>query len=294
MSVASRARCELIRTSDLGLTILREGNAYSRKQVITAVRRRPGRKSNKLVWVLAAAILLFCAEITFIAGYLHAKASNIPVIVQQPPQLVLREARLGLRVDVQPNGLRVSWTPETSAVQSASEASLQIDEGLQHRDIHLGPAQIAGGSILYRPTSDDVTFRLELRPAGNATVAQTVRVVGGSRAQADTDTGAKPSSRKRNFAKPPQTHSWHWLESATTAIRPKAVTPIPALQRPPDIRVESVPNPKSLPFTPSGPPPPYSPPDRRSKFFTSTIKHFGSILKDARKKGTSEAFMPSR
>lgn len=300
MSVASRARCELIHTSDLGLAILRQPNAYRRKPLVTAARRRPGRRTNRLFWVLPAAVLLFTAEITFIVTcvyartLVHAKTSDIPVIVASPPLPILREARLGLRVDVQPGGLRVSWTPEASLVQSASHATLRIDEALQHRDIHLDPSQMADGSILYRPSSDDVTFRLELQRPGNSSLSQTARVIGASRPQADMDPKTGPPSRKRNIAKPPMTHSWDWLENMATIKQPRVV-PAPVLQRPPAIALPTVQNPGSLPFTPgSSPPPAYSPPERRSKFFTTTIKHFGSIIKDPRKRGTSEAFMPSR
>lgn len=223
MSVASRARCELIHTSDLGLAILRQPNAYGRRQIVATARRHPRRRTNRLFWVLPAAVLLFTAEITFIVTSIyartlvHARTSDIPVVVEPPPALpILREARLGLRVDVQPGGLRVSWTPEVSVVQSASQATLRIDEALQHRDIHLDPSQMADGSILYRPSSDDVTFRLELQRPGNSSLSQTARVVGASKSQTDMDPKAGSPSRKRSIAKPPMTHSWDWLENTAS------------------------------------------------------------------------------
>jgi rare lipoprotein A len=86
----------------------------------------------------------------------------------------------GLGVIVEPAGdfLRLTWTRDTSAVRSATTGVLRIEDGPAHQDIILDPQRLSNGSILYRPASRDVTFRLEIR-RGRRTAAETVRVVNG-------------------------------------------------------------------------------------------------------------------
>jgi TonB family protein len=86
----------------------------------------------------------------------------------------------GLGVTVEPAGdlLRLTWKRDTSAVRSATAGVLRIEDGAGHQDIILDTQQLSSGSILYRPSSRDVTFRLEIRGA-RRTAGETVRVVSG-------------------------------------------------------------------------------------------------------------------
>ena len=90
-------------------------------------------------------------------------------------------AGLGLRVEVQGSSLRLTWNHQAHSVQGAKEGILRIDDGSQHREAYLDTAQVSTGSILYRPSSDDVVFRLEIRGEVGAPSSESVRVLDGLR-----------------------------------------------------------------------------------------------------------------
>jgi TonB family protein len=56
----------------------------------------------------------------------------------------------------------LTWNQRNRIVAAASDATLQIIDGSARRDIHLDGRQVADGSVLYRPQTNDVTFRLEV------------------------------------------------------------------------------------------------------------------------------------
>jgi hypothetical protein len=84
---------------------------------------------------------------------------------------------LGLRVESQGDRLLLSWNRHHPAVRNSKGGLLQIDDGPKRRQIILDSAQILNGSVLYRPTSDDVTFRLEVEGMRDGKVSESMRVL---------------------------------------------------------------------------------------------------------------------
>ncbi len=74
--------------------------------------------------------------------------------------------------------LRLSWNERNRAVASATDATLQIFDGQLSREIHLDGRQVADGSVLYRPLTNDITFRLEVR-GGEGSTSGSVRILDG-------------------------------------------------------------------------------------------------------------------
>jgi Gram-negative bacterial TonB protein C-terminal len=112
---------------------------------------------------------------------------------------------LGLRAETKGESVLLSWNGLNRIVRSANGGTLEIDDGTQHREVHLDAAQISDGSILYRPASDDVTFRIAFRAEGGETVRQSVRVLDGLRGQLAGISAAKPAADLAAASKPAST-----------------------------------------------------------------------------------------
>ncbi len=130
-------------------------------------------------WFLSPAVFLLAAAATFLLLFLRT-GSVTASTPQSGPLSNLRTASLGMRVETDGPGLLLSWNRYSRAVQSAQSAVLAIQDGPQHREIALDRNQIATGSVFYRPASDDVSFRLDLRDPHGASVAQILRVLDAS------------------------------------------------------------------------------------------------------------------
>src|SRR5581483_10772050 len=110
---------------------------------------------------------------------------------------ILPDTGLNLRVEGQGDRVLLSWNRRNSVVRSASGAVLHIDDGAQHRDVRLDAAQTANGAVLYRPNSDDVSFRLQVRSQDGKTVAENLRVLDSASHESkpvDLTAGNVPSS----------------------------------------------------------------------------------------------------
>jgi TonB family protein len=80
-------------------------------------------------------------------------------------------------VETQGDRLLLSWNRRNPAVASAASGVLQIFDGTQHREVRLEGGQVADGSVLYKPLSPDVTFRLEVHGAGQSSAMGSMRVL---------------------------------------------------------------------------------------------------------------------
>lgn len=70
---------------------------------------------------------------------------------------------LGLEVERHGDNLHVTWDRNSRALGLAQQALLTIADGDRLQVIELGRQQLQGGSVIYRPIGDRVSFRLELR-----------------------------------------------------------------------------------------------------------------------------------
>jgi len=199
-------------------------------------------------WFLSPAVFLFAAGATFLLFFF--RTSSVTASTPQPGALLdPRSANLDMRVQTDGPGLLLTWNRYSRAVQSAQNAVLAIQDGSQHREIALDRTQIANGSVFYRPASDDVSFRLDLRDVHGADLAQILRVLDSSPrkpaaevSHADTtsasektqtdhrprESAVKPAAARRQ-ARPP-------LQVASTAspipAPPVALTTTPSTEDP--------------------------------------------------------------
>ncbi|MGB9604618.1 MAG: hypothetical protein ACP5U2_07840 [Bryobacteraceae bacterium] len=79
---------------------------------------------------------------------------------------------LGLKVARQGENLHLSWDGRCPAIARAQQAILVIADGDRLRVLELDKAQLVGGTIVYRPIQDRVSFRMEVRwPNGSLSEA---------------------------------------------------------------------------------------------------------------------------
>jgi len=136
-------------------------------------RNKPARA---VPWVTAGLVFLLFSGITFAVLAVKGLGSNSGRL-SQIMRVIFPGTDLGVHVDSQGDRLLLSWNRRNLTVASASDAILQIFDGAQHRVIHLDPAQVADGSVLYKPVSNDVTFRLEVHGNDQSTVMGSQRVL---------------------------------------------------------------------------------------------------------------------
>lgn len=86
---------------------------------------------------------------------------------------------LGLRVGSQGDRLVLTWNRQSSPLLYAARGVLMIQDGSQHREVLLDASQLGDGSVSYKPISNDVSFRLEVRGPDGLSVAG-IRVLDGS------------------------------------------------------------------------------------------------------------------
>ncbi len=139
---------------------------------------------------------------------------------------------LGLRVETQADRLLVTWNRSSSIARIAAKGVLVIDDGTTHREVPLDSRQIADGSVLYKPASDDVSFRLELYGNQGSATTESMRVLDGTQPTRAESIAAKPASNALPFiASGPREPEQH--ESPT---KTDANAPLPGRQRTEDSR----------------------------------------------------------
>ena len=70
---------------------------------------------------------------------------------------------LDMRIGADGNMLGLSWDAQTALGKSARDGTLRIWDGGRERDVHLDPATVVNGLVLYHPESTNVTFQLTVR-----------------------------------------------------------------------------------------------------------------------------------
>lgn len=139
--------------------------------------------ANKWLWVAVVAIVLL------VVGFFAFRMMN-----GAKPQVAAD--RLDLTVERNAGQLMLKWNRGATAIQSASRATLTIEDGDHKENVDLTLAQLRMGSVVYTPLTTDVSFRLEVSDvkAGKST-SEEVRALAGRPSPApQTQTPDAPKS----------------------------------------------------------------------------------------------------
>ena len=134
-------------------------------------------RRGRIPWFSSLLVFLSAAGVTFAAIYVHELRSGPALSTPRFLQAVLPGEGLGLRVEYQGERLLVTWSRTSPAVRSAVQGVLRIDDGRQHRDVLMDSTQVISGSVLYKPASNDVTFKLEVQNEQGKSIAESIRVL---------------------------------------------------------------------------------------------------------------------
>jgi len=166
------------------------------------------RRRNSLQWEIVAAGLMIAAALALLWWQYRGASGEDVAITQSVPA---RIASLGLSVKPGAGGWRISWDPNSSAAIGCVRGTLNISEDESKESIPLTFSQVRNGSATYRPTGDDITFRLDLVGRDTSLSSETYRVLLKPREAASS---ARPS---REPAKP----------TTPAEKAPKAESPVP-------------------------------------------------------------------
>ena len=136
-------------------------NPYLRTYQVTARprrRRRRRQRFNGLVFL----VFLIAGAVAYKATHRAPQAPAADVTSQQSAPPVLVNPDLNLGVAKQNGDLLLTWNRTDPKLSSPREGTLLIEDGSQHRSLHLTPEQLSGGTIIYQPQSPAVQFTLQI------------------------------------------------------------------------------------------------------------------------------------
>lgn len=134
-----------------------------------------------------------------VSGQAAARAEAVPGSAASLP--VASDApSLGLRAEYQGNSLLLGWDRSAPAIAAASSGSVTIADGNLTRVIRLTPRDLRTGSILYKPSADDIDVEFDIVGPSGTTGSQSIRIIGAapptfrSDARSDLRSDARPVS----------------------------------------------------------------------------------------------------
>jgi len=168
-----------------------------------APQARPPRRSRKF-WIAAAALFAAVSGATFTVLYLRQSAAERAEVAPEIIRATIPVSSLHMRAEAQGDRVLVSWNPRAAGIQSATGGLLTIEDQTGTRTFPLDASQAANGSVLYRPASGDVTFRLQIQNVAGKVFRDSLRVLDPVRAEAPE--ASKPVSRAA-MEQPEQTNA---------------------------------------------------------------------------------------
>lgn len=202
--------------------------------VVEPVANPPVPEASRRWGAYAVAFLLvvFSAAALWIAvrPYRPDSTAAQPAPIAAAPSAADRGDRtLGLSAREENGRLHVVWNRDSAAVHSAVSGVLEIVDSSGPVTITLPKPDIDGGSIIYKPESGDVTFRLQLVDAEGKSLGEMVRVLGNGPLP-DTTASARPRRAAGDVAAvAPTAPSFPVRNVAAQGFQIPAVARFPAL-----------------------------------------------------------------
>ena len=132
--------------------------------------RATTRANVLLRWLRWSSLVLLTVVCGGYAGYRLAHGNS---------SWIGTDGNLDLSVQYKADQLAVHWNPNANAMATASSGSMSIRDGKHAKTLHMTLEQLLSGKLLYSPSSDDVSLRLDVLDAkGVRTGSESVRAVG--------------------------------------------------------------------------------------------------------------------
>jgi hypothetical protein len=209
-----------------------------------AVAEPEVKRRERLQWEIVAAGLMVAAALALL-WWQYRGASGDEEAAAGPSHVV----SLGLAVHPDEGGWRITWDPKTAAARDSVRGALDVTDDQSHERIPLSSEQIRAGAANYRPSGDDLIFRLDLFAGDNSLASETYRVLrpheieaavpsrppAAKRAQ-PTEPAPTPKPEKATPPKPGSEAEENYVESAVVSrvapevgegIRSRIIAPLP-------------------------------------------------------------------
>ena len=172
------------------LSISRSTARPNASQPTTSAGTAKSVGTTKIRLLVALVLLLVGFSLSIAFVHFRSAAFHLPYVT--PPQSA--GTGLHLRLDVQREGILVSWDRDTKAVRSAKNGALLIDDGSQKHMAELEHNELANGSLFYKSTATDLNFRLTIYGSDGSTLTDGVRVLDHSNQLTTAHAATAPSA----------------------------------------------------------------------------------------------------
>jgi hypothetical protein len=203
-------------------------------------RHESTRADWKKWWPLPASLLVAGAMLWMLLAPPGHREAPAPAPAASKTEQKTEPARpLGLYAATSGSSWRVSWNPNATALHDARSVQLFVREGDEQSRINLSPQDLASGTYNYKPSGNNVTFRLEVTESSGLISAESfhfVREVAPAPAVVPAPVApkavpAKQPAAKTNTTAPRATHKVPPVIPASIKPRIKGTIPI-------DVRVK--------------------------------------------------------
>ncbi|HTS46682.1 MAG TPA: hypothetical protein VMH05_01995 [Bryobacteraceae bacterium] len=119
------------------------------------------------------ALAILGVTVASLATSLHG-ASDPEATANPAP---LAQTSLGLRVVPKPQQLEILWNHDSNAIQAAENGLIRISDGDIAEAVPFDARQLQDGALVYRPLTNDVNIRLEVKEKDGQQISESVRTV---------------------------------------------------------------------------------------------------------------------
>ena len=205
---------------------------------------RPPRASRarSLIWGALGALIFTTAGVWYWSLTRPDERS-----VAAPSQVELNVQKAG-------KALRLNWTPTLDSIRRAKSGIVWIKDGGVRRRMDLDSTELAKGSTLYVPLSNDVDFRLELIGSGENLTAAIRSVSPPSQAAPPPLPAATPKPKPKPspvLRREERTRD----QNAGSGLADRAADPAPSIPTPPPVETSAPPDADSVRQPERQPPP---------------------------------------
>src|SRR5579862_9938355 len=106
------------------------------------------------------ALAILAVTVASLATSLHGASDPEEVTANPAP---LAQNSLGLRVAAKPQQVEILWNHDSSAIQAAENGTIRISDGDIAETVPFEASQLQDGALVYRPRTNDVNIRMEVK-----------------------------------------------------------------------------------------------------------------------------------
>jgi hypothetical protein len=127
----------------------------------------------RTVWLMRGLAAALAAVVISLAAANYWRTGRS----RDPQMSTAAVATLGLQVGRKADSLAVVWDRNSPEIASAKRAALSIRDGAKRAMLQLDESQLRSGGVSYKPSSDDIQFRLEVYRDGKPSSVESIHLL---------------------------------------------------------------------------------------------------------------------